>query len=335
LLVAMALLSFIVIGLVSMFGQTQRAFMQSLTDVDLLENGRAVMDLLVRDLSEAGPANVSNAANFYVEFPQPGENIYAPPLVQGLPGTVSPPQLRFNYLQPFFFLSHPNQAWPDKAWAATGYYVVPDVAGVGVGTLYRYTATNAIPPAQPLPPLPPPSPDYIVSPGCFLMTYYPNSFVNALISLRTDTSPVPRAAPVSTVTRIAQGVVHLTARPFATNGFPIVSDLNPLMYGYTAFWASSNYNGSYVTYAQPILQASNHMNRAYPDGYDSCWFMSNAVPAYVELELGILESHTYQRYQAIVSANPPAGAAFLSNHVAQVHIFRKRVPIHNVDPSAY
>jgi hypothetical protein len=59
------------------------------------------------------------------------------------------------------------------------------------------------------------------------------------------------------------------------------------------------------------------------------------MPAYVELELGILESQTYHSYKAIVSANPAAAAAFLSNHVAQVHLFRQRVPIHNVDPSAY
>jgi prepilin-type N-terminal cleavage/methylation domain-containing protein len=337
LLVAMALLSFIVIGLVSMFGQTQRAFVQSLTDVDLLENGRAVMDLMVRDLAEAAPADVSGAANFYVEIPQPGEPIYTQPLLQGLPGTVIPPQERVNYLQPFFFLSHPNQMWFDRAWAGIGYYVVPDVSGVGIGTLYRYAATNASPPAQPLAPLPPPSPDFILSPSCFLLGHYPNSFVNALLFLRTDTSPVPRAAPVSTVTRVAEGVIHLSVRLFATNGFPIVSDLNPLLYGYTAFQAMSNYNNSgvYVTYAQPIIQASNHVNLACPDFYDSCWFLSNAVPAYVELDLGILESQTYQRYQAIVSANPAAGAAFLSNHVAQVHLFRQRVPIHNVDPSAY
>ncbi|MGO8675897.1 MAG: PilW family protein [Limisphaerales bacterium] len=338
-LVAMALLSFIVIGLVTMFGQTQRAFVQSLTDVDLLENGRAVMDMLVRDLAEAAPADVSNAANFYVEIPQQGENIHTQPLLQALPGTSSTPQLRTNYLQPFFFLSHPNQMWPDKAWAGIGYYVVPDVSGVGIGTLYRYAGTNATPPAQPSAALPPPTPDYLLPPTCFMQTHYPNSFANALVNLRTDTSLVPWAAPVSMVTRVADGVIHLSVRLFATNGFPIMSDLNPLLYNYTAFWAGywTNVNNvtTYLEYAQPILQASNHINLTCPDYYDSCWFMSNAMPASVEVELGILESQTYQRYRAIVSANPAAGAAFLSNHVAQVHIFRQRVPIHNVDPSAY
>ena len=331
----MALLSFIIIGLVLMFSQTQRAFKQSLTDADLLENGRAVMELMVRDLAEAAPADVSNAVNFYVEFPQPTEPIYTPPLLQALPGTAAPPQLWTNYLQPFFFLSRPNEVWPDRTWAGIGYYVVPDVpgvSGVGIGTLYRYAATNDTLPALPGALITPAS---ILTPRCFLMDAFPNSFASAVLTMRTDTSPAPLTAPMSAVTRIADGVVDLRVRPFATNGFPIVSDLNPLSYGYTVFLANFISNGVYESFPQQIIQATNHLNTRCPDAYDSCWFFSNAMPAYVELELGILESQTYQSYKAIVSANPAAAAAFLSNHVAQVHLFRQRVPIHNVDPSAY
>src|SRR5208337_4213122 len=68
-LVAAALMSFIILGLVAMFSQTQRAFTQSLTDLDTLENGRAVMELIVRDLAEAAPADISNGVNFYAEIP--------------------------------------------------------------------------------------------------------------------------------------------------------------------------------------------------------------------------------------------------------------------------
>jgi len=314
--------------LVAMFSQTQRAFTQSLTDVDLLENGRAVMELVARDLAEAAPANLSNAVNFYAEIPELGEAIHTPALLQGLPGTVNPPQLRVNYLQPFYFLSHPNQMWPDRAWAATGYYVVPDVAGVGIGTLYRYAATNAVPPL----PVAAAFPANVLNPGL-----WGNSFVAALATLRTDATPLLPTAPVSTVTRVVDGVVHLSVRLFATNGFPIVSDdISGPMYGYTAYLAGTNSNGTYLEYPRPISEVTNHLNRAWPpDNYDRCWFYSNALPACVELELGILERQTYQRYKAIASANPAAASLFLSNHVAQVHLFRQRVPIHNVDPSAY
>jgi hypothetical protein len=61
--------------------------------------------------------------------------------------------------------------------------------------------------------------------------------------------------------------------------------------------------------------------------------MSNAVPAYLELELGILEPQVLQKYRSI-PLGPPA-RQYLSNHVAQVHIFRQRIPVRNVDLSAY
>ena len=70
----------------------------------------------------------------------------------------------------------------------------------------------------------------------------------------------------------------------------------------------------------------------YPD---NIYLWSNTVPAYVELELGIMEPQIYKRYQAIGNLNPVGQAAYLSNHVAQVHIFRQRIPIRGVDPTAY
>ena len=62
-------------------------------------------------------------------------------------------------------------------------------------------------------------------------------------------------------------------------------------------------------------------------------FYSNTVPASVEVELGVLEDSTLQRAESI--ADPMAQMTYLSNHVGQVHIFRQRAWIRNVDPSAY
>jgi len=61
-------------------------------------------------------------------------------------------------------------------------------------------------------------------------------------------------------------------------------------------------------------------------------FYSNAVPASVEIEMGVLEDRTLQHAEALNAANQ---MTYLSNHVGQVHIFRQRVPIRNVDPTAY
>src|SRR5262249_27457656 len=62
-------------------------------------------------------------------------------------------------------------------------------------------------------------------------------------------------------------------------------------------------------------------------------YYSNAVPAYVEIELGILKSRTWERAKSI--ADVTARRQYLLQQVAKVHVFRTRVPIRNVDPQAY
>ena len=59
---------------------------------------------------------------------------------------------------------------------------------------------------------------------------------------------------------------------------------------------------------------------------------SNTVPASVEVNLGVVEDAVLQHAEGL----PPAAALnYLSNHVGQVHLFRQRVWIRNVDPTAY
>ncbi|MCP5521089.1 MAG: prepilin-type N-terminal cleavage/methylation domain-containing protein [Verrucomicrobiales bacterium] len=55
-------------------------------------------------------------------------------------------------------------------------------------------------------------------------------------------------------------------------------------------------------------------------------FLSNALPAYVEIELGVLEPRTLEQYRSFGSGSPLA-RKFLAEHSGQVHLFRQRVPI--------
>src|SRR5439155_24110359 len=55
LLVAVALMSFIVLGLLAMFSQTQRAFRASMTQTDVLESGRIFTDMMARELGQLAP----------------------------------------------------------------------------------------------------------------------------------------------------------------------------------------------------------------------------------------------------------------------------------------
>src|SRR3954464_8860994 len=101
-MVVMVLLSVIVLGLMAMFNQTQRAFRAGMAQTDQLEGGRMFTDLLVRDLQEITPTYQTNAVNFYAQIPN-----YAP-LQLVLPASSYP---RTNVLQNLFFMSRYNQTW--------------------------------------------------------------------------------------------------------------------------------------------------------------------------------------------------------------------------------
>ena len=138
-------------------------------------------------------------------------------------------------------------------------------------------------------------------------------------------------APLASYNRISDGVVHLRLRAFATNGYPIFWDGNNRLV--PKFRASGFTNASNLS---PIVRnavATNSLPGA-PDVTDY-YFMSNALPAYLELEVGILEPHILERFKAIGNGNPVAQQRYLSNHVAQVHLFRQRIPVRTVDFSAY
>ena len=59
---------------------------------------------------------------------------------------------------------------------------------------------------------------------------------------------------------------------------------------------------------------------------------SNTVPASVEVELGVMEDAVLQRAEGLSGA---AQMNYLSNQAGQVHLFRQRVMIRNVDRTAY
>ena len=58
-------------------------------------------------------------------------------------------------------------------------------------------------------------------------------------------------------------------------------------------------------------------------------FASNTLPAFVDVELGVLETATFKQFQALQPANVTAAQNFLRDHVGRIHFFRERVPIRN------
>jgi len=302
-MVTVGLLSFIILGLLLMFNQTQRAFRSGLTQNDVLEAGRATMDLLGRELEQMSPSEAPDyidftgvrrrTTNFFVEpsttfytYNSPASFSWIKPMVQELPGNA---ESRTNLIQRFFFLTKLNQDW-----IGTGYEVIPDDANQCVGSLYRYTATN-----------------------------YPRGFLLPLSAQFLSTSITNRS-------RIADGIVHLRLQAYAANGRLITTN------SFTRTNASYQVRlgGPYTNVPNAVVYTSAAYSSSPADlRQASCYFMSNAVPAYLELEFGLLEPQVLQKYRSIPV--PTAALLYLSNHVAQVHIFRQRIPVRNVDLSAY
>jgi hypothetical protein len=113
---------------------------------------------------------------------------------------------------------------------------------------------------------------------------------------------------------IADGIVHFRVRAFDINGWPI-----------TPAWPTN---------LTMVVNSTRYWDPADRGQVDS-YFRSNAIPASLELEVGILEQGVLNQYRALSEAGPALQGQFLSNHVAEVHLFRERIPLRNVDPTAF
>lgn len=135
-LVVVVLLALIVVALMGVFTATQKAFRASMTQTDVLEGGRAAMDLISSDLKAMSPSlgNYGNAVNFNVTVSS------SSPLVQSL---LPSNNQRTNVLENFFILSRNNQTW-----TGTG-YVVDTASASGINPLYRFSMSTNVAAADP------------------------------------------------------------------------------------------------------------------------------------------------------------------------------------------
>jgi hypothetical protein len=284
----MVLMSLIVLSLMVVFNSTQTAFRSSLTQTDVLESGRLVMNLMTSDLEAMTPSD-SSTVNFYSAVTNFGS--YTPavspvsPLLQSLTASS---QVRTNVLESFFSLSrqHINGS---SSWVGTGYTVGTNSPDGALYPLYRFymtaNANNG-------------SPDVLFSNFLYAVTF------NTFSTNTTNWS------------HLMDGVVDLRARAYDTGGNWITNDLNVT-------------NADFTNWVRVSVPYSYTFAPTEP----AVFFMySNVVPAAVEVELGVMEDAILARAEGLPAT---AQTAYLSNHVGQVHLFRQRVMIRNVDPTAY
>jgi hypothetical protein len=331
----------IILGLTAMFNQTRKAFNVGLSNVDYQDAGRVAMDLITRDLQQMAPTYYcsfnyfqyinnpdgyifTNGLNFYA-IPSLGGTNYAWPMNGGDVTNFS--------LASLYFLTRSNQTW-----TAVGYRLAYSGVVNGIGTLYRFSTNN--PPMTSLVPL-----QVGLSPINTASQIYLFSETNTLV-------PPPPAAFVPVI----DNVVDFRIRAYDRNGVFIPTPVNGIVVGTKppppgAEIFTTNYTGNAPAVlpfpglgywidpnasVDPVFTNFNISFSPQSTGDYGYQFLSNSVPAYVDIELGIMESPTVQQLQALT--NPVSTVAyinFLTNHAAQVHIFRQRITIPSTDPAAY
>jgi type II secretory pathway pseudopilin PulG len=277
-MVVVTLLSFIVLALMTVFNSTQTAFRASMTQADVLQGGRAVMDLMTEDLRKMSPS-FGRSNNLAASFPD-AVNFYvitngSVPLVQSLVGST---ESRTNILEDFFILSSGNQNGV-PTWYGTGYAVTPTTADGSLYSLYHFSTS------------------YPMAQAGSVSNLFNRDFENFLL------------APTN-YSHLIDGVIDLRVRAYDTNGI----------------WMTNGY----VNQPVPI---KNVWFLPFTSGETGFYMFSNSLPASVEIEMATLEDRTLQRAESL-----PAGAPrnnYLELQAGKVHVFRQRVSIPNVDPSAY
>jgi prepilin-type N-terminal cleavage/methylation domain-containing protein len=294
-LIVVALLSLIVLVLMTVFNSTQSAFRTGVTQTDILGGGRAAMELIVSDLKTMTPSGTYTNAVQSSGLINPAvgiesvPNFFAntnfdnyQPLYQSLTGSGDG-ALRTNVLENLFIVSRQNLNGHDS-WVGTGYTVNPTNTWP-LFPLYRF-ATSA-----------PASSDPTALFNAFLFALQQGIYTNAGWSHLID------------------GVVDLRIHAFDVNGYQMITN------GFNSA-RQININYTNVAFMPPAW------------GEAGFYFFSNTLPASVEVQLGTLEDHVLQRAGSL-PLQSAAQINYLAQEAGRVHVFRQRVLIPNVDPTVY
>jgi prepilin-type N-terminal cleavage/methylation domain-containing protein len=313
LMVAVSLMSLIVFALYAMFNQTQKAMRANEAQVDSTERGRSVLELVSREIESARAGIQGNVTNLWLTTAPGTKKIQGDQPNASL--TVVP---RTNVFDNIFYLTKAS-----KAWKGVGYTVltttnvgdrelVTPVNGA-LGTLYRYE-----------------TPEDRVEyghPSTNLFKYF--------LGLSPLISGV--APPVTNFNQIAEGIVHFKLLPYDTQGRIMAFNSTNLDSNYRIYRTladGTKMGAGFLTAGVTNgAQATVTLRQAFlgDETETMASFRSNALPAYLELELGVLEPDTMRQYRQMVKDGLQTQAdQFVARRINKVQIFRKRIPLRSV-----
>ena len=315
LLLAVSLMSLIVFGLYSMFNETQKALRSNVSQVDVLESGRAAIELLVSDLEQATAPGLPVLQSMPVRPMGPphfmsgimtnrvgGQTYAAMPSLQNL----ADGSLRTNVIHEAFFLTRSN-----LNWVARGFFVSPTTNPVAqarsgqlsYGTLFRFSSPNIDFGARDL--------NQLFRPQRRMDT---NLFSNLWDVYRRTKSDAGFAVSNIVASPLIEGVVHFKLQPIDSMGRPM------------RYWTNSptaeQFNFSYPSVALVRDQAPG--NTRFITETRSA-FYGESLPIAVEVEVGVMDPATLARVKAL--DNPELARDYLARQAGGVHLFRRIVPL--------
>jgi type II secretory pathway component PulJ len=294
LMLAVAIMGVIIFALYSVFNQTQKALRSTETQGDVAEKARAIVDIISRELEQA-QATFSAArvgTNVYNEINILGGFEYGPLIQRADRVDIQP---RTNFLHKlFFYTNHTN------AWQAIGYRVVDVTNGVGVLQRFQTNQFGYRP----------------------LNNRLASAFINETVTNRS-------------FHHVADGVIHMAFIPYDSRGYRLGYDTTNRTPGTYQIYRSAKggFNATTSDVAQTnlatvLLYQGDPNARAETLQYATSFaFKSNAMPAYIEMEFGILEPETLTQYYLMKKEENPNADKFLQRQVSKVHLFRQRIPI--------
>jgi hypothetical protein len=289
LMLAMGIMTIIVGALYGMFHHTQKALRANVTQVDVLEAGRVAMEFLLRDFEQVAASQVQRETNLLVG--------------------MSPLPLRRGEglgLRRMYYVTNPP---PDF----DGYNpVVQNLMVVGA------TRTNVLAEAYLLNRLG----DRFIG-----VSYRVINATNGVGTLARYSEELPArymahgwlssnvlTAPASAYASIADRVIHFRVQAYDATGLPMS-------------WETTNrFTTNKIHHPNVMLNTNVFIARDRLPTETVCLFLTNALPAHLEVELGLLEPRAYDQYRAF-DAGSLMAHRFLENRAAQVHLFRQRIPI--------
>lgn len=109
--------------------------------------------------------------------------------------------------------------------------------------------------------------------------------------------------------------------------------------GVVHFAMTAVYVANIGAVTNPVVSFLRETNFAFPQSIDVVTTNSSGVasintimvplPAFVDVELGVLEPATLKQFESLRNFDLASAKSFLTNHAEKIHFFRERVPIRN------